>query len=61
MFLDFWNSDKCIFLSNGFIHIILSSYSKSFIECSQLVVLWLNEVQLDHCFMYLIFGKSMYI
>ena len=43
---------------NRSISIILSSYSKCFIKCSKLVVVWLSEVQLNHCFIHLIFGNK---
>ena len=46
--------DQC----TGFINTVLTTYSKSFIECSPLVVLWLSEAQLDPWFVYLIFGRN---
>ena len=43
---------------NGFINVVLSTYSKSFIECNQQIALWLSEVQLDPWLVYLIFGRK---
>ena len=43
---------------NDFINTVLSTHSKSLIECSQLVVLWLSEAQLDPWLVYLIFGRK---
>ena len=49
-----------VILSNTTVslHVVLSTYSKSFIECSQLIDLWLSEVQLDPWLVYLIFGRK---
>ena len=46
--------DECF----EFIHTIVSTYCKSFVECTPLVVLWLSEVQLECSFVYQMFGKK---
>ena len=46
--------DECF----DFIPTIVSTYYKSFMECTPLVVLWLTEVQLECSFLYQIFGKK---
>ena len=46
--------DECF----DFIPTIVSTYCKSFVECTPLVVLWLTEVQLECSFLYQTFGKK---
>ena len=46
--------DECF----EFIPTIVSTFCKSFVECTPLVVLWLSEVQLESSFVYQMFGKK---
>ena len=46
--------DECF----EFIPTIVSTYCKSFVECTPLVVLWLSEVQVECSFVYQMFGKK---
>ena len=46
--------DEC----HAFIATIKNSYSKRFVECTPLVVLWLSEIQLETGLMYQMFGKK---
>ena len=46
--------DEC----HAFLATIENTYSKHFVECTPLVVLWLSEVQLETSLMCQMFGKK---
>ena len=52
-FLQF--EETCYF---DFIPTIVSTYCKTFVECTPLVVSWLTEAQLECSFLYQIFGRK---
>ena len=47
--------DEC----HAFIATIENTYSKRFVECTPLVLLWLSEVQIETGLMYQMLGRSM--
>ena len=49
--------DECF----DFISTIVSTYCKSFVECTPLVVLWLTEVQLKCILLYQILVRNMFL